>query len=393
MSKVCVAIAGAALAACGVFGPDGGRSFTIELPFCGAFPTTLTWAAVKKGSADWTYLTPNNGLASFDAKGPVTVAYGDPFETRVYSATADELSQVKCFRKKPETKILEGNVRDVPADERFYVTVGPFGITETPFAAFISDEPVDIVARTEKLSTGIPSRVIVRHGVSLPTGSEIPNLDFASTEARPFESSNASIAGTNVGVFVNHFWAWGSSHTLRFESLDGNPITYYAVPEPLLGPDDYHTLNIRDFFDDAPRELTFHYRRARAVTLTLGPAANAPIGVLLTQEPCARLQARIASQPQYPSFALAQFLVNIGQPTQTIVEVGVSRDFLGGTPSTWTLEIPDLRSVDGACIVRPFPASWHIAATPQEGRIALHLGARGRDGEVRRFSIGNWSSP
>lgn len=381
------------LNACGVFGPDGGRSFTIELPFCGAFSTTLSWAAVKKGGDDWTYLTPNKGLASFEAKGPVTVAYGNPFETRVYSATADELSQVKCFRQRPETKLLEGNVRDVPADERFHVTVGPVTVMNTPFAAFIGDGPVDIVARTEKASTGVPSRVIVRHDVDLPTGSEIPNLDFASTEARPFVSANATVSGSPAGAFGNDFWPRGNVHTLRFGAFEATPFQHFAVPEALLGPDDYHTLTLRDFFQNAGRELIWYYRRARGTTLTMGPPANTPIGALITQEPCARLQARVASQPQYPSFALAQFFVNMGQSNQTIVEVGVSRDFLGETPATWTLETPDLRSAEGSCIVRPFPNSWSVTVAPQEGRIALHLGARGRDGEVRRFSIGSWSSP
>lgn len=376
--------------ACDIFAPNGPRSFTIDLPFCGQSAIPLTWAAVKHDGADWTYLTPTNGIASFRASGTLTVAFGNAAETRVYSASADELSQVSCFRPTNETKFHIGSVRDVGAGEQFFVSVGPISVSETPFTVFVPDGPLTVVARTAKTNTGVPQRVIVRQGVDLPASSEIPILDFSSNEARPFESANVTVTSNGESALWNVFLPRGNRHDLFFGVIgDRVPMQYFGVPETLLGPEDYHTLEIRNFSSSSStlQELAYYYRRARDAHVTMGPPASTPTGSVLSATPCTRLQARIPAQTEYPSFVIVQFQVD-----NTILEVGVTREFLGQTPSSWTVDIPDLARPDGSCLLRPNLGSWSMNVMPQQGRIALHLGGTGRDGEVRRWSAG-WFQP
>ena len=70
--------------------------------------------------------------------------------------------------------------------------------------------------------------------------------------------------------------------------------------------------------------------------------------------------------------------------------VTVSRNYLGTTPAVWDVSMPDLRTAfDDGCLLSPNPSSgWSVAAEANEGRVALALGGKGLDGEVRRFARG-----
>jgi hypothetical protein len=359
----------------------------IDLPFCGQFAIGLNWAAVKNQGEDWVYLTVTAGRASFTATSTFTVAYGNSQNTRVYSATANELRDISCFPSRPpEAKYLVGSVRDVPADERYYVTVGSMSVSSTPFTVFVPDGPLDVVARTQNTTTGLPRRIIVRHGVDLPVGSEIPILDFLSTEPRAFESANLTVNGVGGSAFFsNEFVMPAVRHGLASGLATQSPIRYYAVPSSLLGADDYHTVNVRAVSNNALTELAYYYRSARDALVSLGPVASTPSGSVLSASPCTRLQAQIPAQTEYGSFVIVDFAASY--PTENAaIEVGVTKDFLGQTPSTWTIDVPDLTRPDGSCLLPSNPASWSIYDTPQDGRIALYLGGKGRDGEVRRWS-------
>ncbi|MEX2153987.1 MAG: hypothetical protein WD825_11660 [Gemmatimonadaceae bacterium] len=376
--------------ACDIFAPNGPRSFTIELPFCGPSAIALTWAAVKHDGEAWTHLTPTAGIVSLRASGTLTVAYGNASATRVYSASADELSQVSCLRPANETKFHIGSVRDVGADEQFFVSVGSISVSETPFTVFVPDGPLTVVARTAKTNTGVPHRVIVRQGVNLPASAEIPILDFSSNEARPFESAHVTVTSDGESALWNAFLPRGNRHDLFFGLVaDETPVQYFGVPEPLLGPEDHQVLEIRNFNSSSStlQELAYYYRRARDTHVTVGPPPSTPTGSVLSATPCTRLRARIPAQPEYPSFVIVQFQVD-----NTILEVGVTREFLGQTPSSWTVDVPDLARPDGTCLLPANLASWSASVIPQEGRLALHLGGTGRDGEVRRWSTG-WLQP
>jgi hypothetical protein len=361
------------------------------LPFCGETVIPMTWAAIKREGESWITLDAEAGHAEFTATSKVTVAYGGANETRVYSATANELSQVRCFPEWEATKVLEGNVRDVPASDRFIVSLGPITVSTTPFAAFIPEGPLNLVARTANMVSGEPQKIILRQGINLPTGSEIPVLDFSSAEARGFLPAEAIILGASSAFFMNRFHTWGSSHDLSAGNVGTAGIRHYAVPEELLAPDDYHTVEIRDVTAGIVNMLFYHYRRPRTIELEFGPRASAPTGEVLQSVPCTRMRANVPGQTSYPSFVVVRFIPDNGSLGN--VEVAVTRDFLGHTPSTWSIEMPDIQRPDGGCLLPANLTAWGMMVTPQEGRIALFLGGKGLDGDMRRSSTVFWTNP
>jgi hypothetical protein len=281
-------------------------------------------------------------------------------------------------------------VGDVPANERYAISVGPVSFTESPFAAFIGDGPLNVVAWTASAATGEPRKVIMRQGINLLTGSEIPILYFSGNEAKDFEFADATIVGGSSAFAFNFLRPWGNSHVLRTGEVGSAPLRYYAAPEAMLAPEDYHTIEILSLSQNAPQQLTYYYRRARNVTLTIGPDASTPSSAIVETTPCARISISVPAQAEYGSFVVVH-LATFGMTGN--MQVGVTREFLRGTPSTWHLETPDLRRPNGTCLLPPDPFGYTMFVTPQEGRIALYLGGTGRDGEVRRWSGYHWSSP
>lgn len=376
----------AALTSCGLFGPDGPRTATIRLPFCGESTIPMTWAAYRPQSGNWIELSPEAGQVTFEASGALTVVYGNANDARAYSATAEELGEVACEAPWTEAKVVQGTVRDVPAGERFFVSVGPTTVSETPFALFVPERPLTIVARTEKTATSAPSRVIVRHGLNPPSGSDIGVFDFSAGDAQPFASASFSVSGDAQGmVYLNTFRHASGEQILASGQLTGAH-TQYAIPAGMLDADDYHAIEVTAFSQLDLRHLTYYYRIARPVALSIGPLPLVPRGEILSDTPCSRFRVNMPSQPEYSSFVLARFFVNAAN-----VEVGVTKAFLGGRPGSWQLEVPDLRP-GGSCLFDPGITSWGVRVMPQEGRLALHLGGAGRDGEIRRWARASWSS-
>ena len=349
----------------------------------------MTWAAYKPAEGSWLELTPVAGQLTFEATGGLTVAYGNANVARVYSATAQEFGEVQCDAAWGEVKVVQGAVRDVPVDERFYVSVGPTTVSSTPFALFVPERPLTIVARTEKLVTGAPSRVILRHGLNPPTGSDIGVFDFSSSDAKTFESASFTVTGDALGMFYTNTFRHASGEQTLFggDASGGGTRQLYAIPESILDADDYHVLDVTAISQDDLRRVLYYYRRARPTSLSIGPIASSPIGLVTSSTPCSRFRVLVPSQPEYSSFAIARFLVNSAN-----VEVGVSRAFLGARPATWDLEIPDLALPDGSCLLNAGITSWGVAVTTQEGRLALYLGGAGKDGEIRKWAQSTWSS-
>jgi hypothetical protein len=379
----------AALTSCGILGPDGPRRHTIHLPFCGETTIPMTWAAYKLAQGDWLELTPAAGQLTFEAKGALTVAYGNANVARVYSATAQELGEAQCDPAWGEVKVVQGTVRDVPADERFYVSVGPTTVSSTPFALFVPERSLTIVARTEKRATGTPSRVILRNGLNPPTGTDIGVFDFASSDVKTFESASFTVTGDALGMFYTNTFHHASGEQTLFggDAIGGATRQHYAIPEASLDADDYHVVDVTAISQVSLRRILYYYRRARQTSLSIGPTPLSPIGVVTSSTPCSRFRVLVPSQPEYSSFAVARFLVNSAN-----VEVGVSRAFLGARPATWDLEIPDLALPDGSCLLNAGITSWGVTVSTQEGRFALYLGGAGKDGEIRKWAQTTWSS-
>ena len=110
----------------------------------------------------------------------------------------------------------------------------------------------------------------------------------------------------------------------------------------------------------------------------MGPVLNRPAVTFPNTSPYLRPLVQFASQVEYGEAAAVEFYQSSRGAT-----VGVSAAYLGGTPATWQLELPDFSGVEGwdnAWGLDPTaPTQWLVRA--QAGavpyvRAQLHEGDR-----------------
>jgi hypothetical protein len=102
-------------------------------------------------------------------------------------------------------------------------------------------------------------------------------------------------------------------------------------------------------------------------------------------------RAEIPSQPEYGSqielVVSAPLGPSVGNPTS--IAIRASKEYFGGTPTTWSFTVPDLSNVAG------FPAGWPFISAPQGGRVTASDApwgfspSRARSGDEYRRATGS----
>jgi hypothetical protein len=125
-------------------------------------------------------------------------------------------------------------------------------------------------------------------------------------------------------------------------------------------------------------------------TVVFGPPANR--ATITTVAPSQLWRAEIPSQPEYASqielLVTAPLPPSGGTPNTTSIAIRASKEYFGGTPTTWTFTVPDLSRVAG------FPAGWPINFEPTRGRVTASDApwgfspSRARAGDVYRQATG-----
>lgn len=374
-----------------------------QLTFC----SPPSWVAVKaEGSPTWRSLDVTGSAVTFAATPRLSIAYS--FSARdayIWSITADELREMHfgpwytlmpggCSREGTIVKTLAGNVTGLPAGRSYDVTSTVMFATRSgaSFTLGAPAGPVDLLARMfDSTSAPRAERVILRRDVDLPSGATIPTFDFASAESRPLDS--ASLVVTNFAgpapAFFSRFFQTGfrtrSPGGMLRTTVDTALPFLHAVPESLLRPDDYHELLVSDCLPTC-RRLSYYYRSARPTSLAFGPMAAGVTPSILSTESCVRVRIEMPAQPDYSSFAHVELFWgsrgNVGALT-----LGVTKGYLGATPSTWTVDVPEVRRPDGSCLLNASGNIAQISATVGDGRFAILAGsARPRAGELLRVA-------
>ena len=91
------------------------------------------------------------------------------------------------------------------------------------------------------------------------------------------------------------------------------------------------------------------------------------------------VRATVTSQSEYP----AQVHLDIRTADKS-VELMATREYFGGTPATWTLELPELQGAPGfqdAWRFTAASATWHVQVTGQPFRFRL---TDAHDGDLLR---------
>lgn len=393
------------LAACSDgIGPDPVVD-TIVLDFCS--DETPLWFAYQNAGGDWTRVLPGaGGDFEFDASERVAIAmtfdFGGDMLTDIYYTTATELQPLsdRACVERAGAKVINGSVANVGVGAEAVVSMSAAEEVVTPppstFAlSGVAEGPQDVVAHREGGSLGAltPDRVIVRRAQSFTNGATMPVLDFSTTTSEAVAANTATISGLS-GSETNYLdvyftTALGTEHTLYlapFFSTGTQPI--YAVPASLTQAGDVHRLDLQaeSSAGDAYRTVRHWYRTPANKAIALGAPLNAVQQGFAGTSPYLRMRFQVTSQPDYPSFATAYFIQ--GSTTTRSVFVTQTEGYNRGTPTVWTLEIPDLTEAGGypsnAGLVSGQGTQWFVEAF--SGTLSDFIGSTPTDGATVRWA-------
>ena len=381
--------------------PDPGPLTDLVLDLCAG--SDFTWVGYQNTGQPWQKVTPAaDGSVSFQASEKVSVAlvvdfFGSTI-TEVLNTTAAELESFATGGNCDAfgTRIINGTVANLTGEQ----TVDIYGAQSPAFASAsfpdwqLTDLPnqgvIDLIAtRSASLFTSPPDRVIVRRALTPdPSGAPIAALDF-TTEGQPFESAVVTLnnAGTNGVAMIETAvqTANGTLATLaQMGGVGATQFSYVSLPASLRVATDMHVLWALASGPSDDREVYTHYRTPAAKTLTFGPALSQPTVAQVATSPYLRLRADLPSQTDYPDAASVEFVQSNGDLAFKLVTVTTTRAFLGSTPATWRLEIPDFGST--------YEADWGLAAgsynwgiAAVDGDVTVALGAPPSDGTTIRI--------
>ena len=336
-----------------------------------ACPNYATWAAYQNdGSSMWTRI---DGLAE-----GVTLRVTNRLKIATYYPGADRLGLTIDFLTAdqaeatyncpsglgPAIKTVSGSVLGLASDEFGYVTMTPFSIAiltrDGAFTTRIVDGPVDLVASRIRFSPtdGQTTAMIIRRAQNPGDGATLPALDFNSAEAFALASSAVTFAGVPSG--------WRASAGVEFTARGGTPqeisgatatgqqATIQSVPSSRVVTGDYHSLTAQA--QGSPGLLGFNefYRDQPPATIAFGPQLPEPVFTTVATTPTLRVRVDVPAQPEYGEGIT--IMLGQGNPTRAVIIMHASKEYFGGTPSTWSLTVPDLSGADG------YSASWGLSS-------------------------------
>ena len=374
----------------------------IVLAFCAS--ELPVWFAYQNEGGSWTRVQPNAQNAfAFDAADRVAIAIVNDFGTTrltdIYYAHIDELRPLsnKACTETSGTKTVNGSVSGLGLSESARVSMS--SSTTSAFSgqtAWTLNNVVngaqDLIAHREVTgvsSTVTPNRVIVRRNQNPLSGATLPVLDFGASEALAIATNTLTISGL-IGTETNYYYidfatASGTSHNI-FASPDitSPSQTLYGIPVSLTQTGDLHKLDLNaDASATSYRTVWHWYRNPADKSVAFGAALNTPTVQNITSTPYARLRASLQSQVDYADFARAYFIQSGRR-----VFVTVTAAYRSGTPSTWTIEIPDVTAAGGypsnAGLLAGTSTSWFVEAF--NGTLENYISATPGDGATVKFA-------
>jgi hypothetical protein len=241
--------------------------------------------------------------------------------------------------------------------------------------------PADLVAT----AFDVGPKAIIRRGVSYSDGSTIPILDFSSGEAFQLAANTVTVIGVNFewSATSELFTQRGTQGSLRYQfAMSGTTAApVYSVPESKLLDGEVNSVTVTNGL----RMVTVFYRSPSDRTVELGPPASVPTVTRTGTSPNRDARIDVVSQPEYGSKIT---LMLCGPQPTLIPTIIATKEYFGGTPTTWSVTIPDLLAVQG------FPSYW--GDSRQSGLCGIFVSARpylflprsARDGETFQSALG-----
>jgi hypothetical protein len=343
---------------------DPGPLTHLVFQFCpGAVPI---WGAYRNEGGAWTRF---EGLASgqveFDASERFAFAFvrqnGTNISTDVvYTAAAEIPAPATPTCVSTTTRSVSGNVAGIGSEQTGSVTMGTRGLTTT--GAFtltgVRDGALDVIAsrrNATSLTAITADRIVIRRALNPASGEVLPTIDFGSAEAHDVATTTLTVAGLQSGetgsISFSLLSANQTFHSMgtRFTLLASQPMQ--SAPASLLVAGDYHIADVQawDASGDRGRGVLRYYHAPANQSVSLGAALAAPAVTSVGSASNPRLRLTLASQTDYAS----QVQLLALQTSRTVTVTAVASHF-GGTPATWSVEMPDLSGVDG------WQATWGL---------------------------------
>ena len=362
---------------------------TAPLTIC----ATSQWMAYRNEGGAWTRVPAEGGpTVTFDATERIAIARGSGMnqpnvvpQLTVHWLTAEQARmQYACTGDTfPATSgTLSGVAEGIAGDGWAEVRYGLAGASSLragspQFTLWAFDGAPDLVATrwpSERLMPDHADRVIMRRAPRYAAGSSI-TLDFASAEAFPLAQQTLRWTGPNVHVQVNFFTAHGSDNVIQTGGTSppgagdvARSTPLYAIPAERLAPGDLHRISLGGDFRGV--ELYAHTVGDRSVEF--GPPVPAATFTTVAHTPYMRVRANLPAQAEYGAHVWLHLqqraLVNGYWSTTTSISMTATREYFGGTPRTWTLEMPDLSRVPGFMnVFGPRPGTFEWGATVTSG--------------------------
>lgn len=387
--------------------PAAGGSNLIALSFASCDPSQAPlWVAVQNDNGPWTRV---NAGANNSFTFPVTVKNGvavvsktgASYNTTVLYGTAAELTAVAtgdaCLTDaQTGTKVVNGTFSDVSlspvfatvsiggADTVFYSQGGPnYKMNDVPAGKRDLIGALHVFNQSNGF-TGLQS-LIIRRDVNYANNATVPVIAFASTESfAPIQRvATLNNVGADQGFTTESLMTInGLSAPFHSEITGSTTARYYSLPDSMLRPNDFHVIEL----DIAPpgnnptsaRFAVMYQHRAVVQTIDFGPALSTPTISSLGTAPYLRERAQLPSQSAYNGAAVAEFSQNGNS-----VGVIATANYFGGTPQSWTLDIPDLSAAgyDPTWGLRGGGGTVDWNVTGVGGNALLFLGAFPNDGD------------
>ena len=330
------------------------------------YPTAVSasWAAIKRENQPWQTIDATEATVPLNPGERIGMARyiralsphsGDLVE--IFFVTAEQ-AQTAFPCVSSSTKSVQGTAQGLedgalPGNLGGYLSIG------SSFTSLGSNGPFTLnglsPGHTDLVATRLdaPPKTIIRRGVDYPDGAAISPLNFGSFEAIWLEPHTLTVNGANIIQFTASSQIVTQRGTVGLLSEDfarqGSSIqtlTLYSAPEGRLTDDEVQFFSV-DPFDE--RKAMVFFRHPADRTLTLGPDPAIATATHVGTAPNLTLSLDMPSQPEYGAqvgFTLCSGTSSYYSPG-TAVTLLVTKEYLGGTPPTWSVTVPDLASVQG----------------------------------------------
>ena len=356
------------------------------LSYCSDKPL---WLAVQDGDGSWTRVFPvNEGryeVTFRSTRGGVAAVFSGGTSLQVIYGDLTELATIACDYG---DKYVSGKFSALTWPQYTTITLGASTrFIQAPRDSFefwsVAAGPQDLIAVRRSEEDPKPDRIVIRRALDPPTNSRLPMIDF---DAEGFAPTIGNFSVSNVGstpyTDLSSWW-YGRGAAQTYFTLGGlegaTTGQYVAVPLEKLGPDELSSLTL--VATDLPastRYMVRYFREPVDMALSLGPTLAAPVVSVPPSGTYVHPRIQLPSQAEYDRMAYANF----GQSGDGVT-VAMTSSYLGGAPSTWTLEVPDLSSVDGWNdawgLSSGTEITWSLVA---EGGVDRKLGDVAHDGDL-----------